>query len=481
MRSPAGVPTTYHSEPHAMASISSRRAPNLFWRTFILLMLLIVFSVMGWLQSFRVLSETPYAMSAARQIVTMANLTRYALVSADPIYRPDLLMVLASREGLRILPKEPTDDYQPLTADSGSPWSIVDVETYVRSSLGPDTVLASRVNDERGLWVSISIEGDNYWLMTNSTLINPSYGTTWIWWAMAAFVASILGATMLTRRVVEPLSTLSNYARNFGRGVMPASLPEDSGPEEIREVNSSFNRMVQDITRMEKDREMLLAGVSHDLRTPITRLRLETEMADLPEDTRRNMVSDLEQMEMIVNQFMAYARRSTQPLEAVDLSKTVRQAIHGARLEIDPTVKLNLSIADDVIVRAHPIELSRVVQNLITNAQRYGKSDDDILHLTMQVTREKDTAVLTVSDEGPGLDMSQADRLMRPFERGDSARGGVTGTGLGLAIIDRIVRRSDGTVQLANASPHGLKVIVRIPTCEKKKEKKAAKDSAKAA
>ena len=104
-----------------MASISSRRAPNLFWRTFILLMLLIVFSVMGWLQSFRVLSETPYAMSAARQIVTMANLTRYALVSADPIYRPDLLMVLASREGLRILPKEPTDDYQPLTADSGSP------------------------------------------------------------------------------------------------------------------------------------------------------------------------------------------------------------------------------------------------------------------------------------------------------------------------------------------------------------------------
>ncbi len=466
-----------------MASISTRRAPNLFWRTFFLLMLLIIFSVMGGLQSFRVLSETPYAMSAARQIVTMANLTRYALVSADPIYRPDLLMVLASREGLRILPKEYTDDYQPLASDSGSPWSIADVEHYVRASLGPETILASSVNGERGLWVSISIEGDYYWLMTNSTLINPSYGTTWMWWALAAFVASILGATMLTRRVVEPLSTLSSYARDFGRGVMPAALPEESGPEEIREVNSSFNRMVQDITRMEKDREMLLAGVSHDLRTPITRLRLETEMADLPEETRENMVSDLEQMEMIVNQFMAYARRSTQPLEAVDLSQTVKQAIHGARLEIDPAVKLTTNIAEGIIVRAHPIELSRVVQNLITNAQRYGKSEDDILHLTMEVAREKDTAVLTVSDEGPGLDMSQADRLMRPFERGDSARGGVTGTGLGLAIIDRIVRRSDGTVSLANADPHGLKVIVRMPVYDKKKDKTpkapaAAKQSA---
>ena len=296
-----------------MASITSRSSPNLFWRTFILLMLLIIFSVMGWLQSFRVLSETPYAISAARQIVTMANLTRYALVSADPVYRPDLLLVLASREGLRILPMETNDHYEPLAGESGSPWSIADVENYVRAALGPDTVLASSVNGERGLWVSFSIEGDHYWLMTNSTLINPSYGTTWMWWALAAFVASILGATLLTRRVVEPLITLSSYARDFGRGVMPASLPEDSGPEEIREVNSSFNRMVQDITRMEKDREMLLAGVSHDLRTPITRLRLETEMADLPEETRQNMVSDLEQMEMIVNQFMAYARRSTQP------------------------------------------------------------------------------------------------------------------------------------------------------------------------
>ena len=344
-----------------MANPQNTRAPNLFWRTFILMMLLIVFCVMGWLQSFRVLNETPYAIGAARQIVTMANLTRYALISADPFYRPDLLMVLASREGLRILPKESSDVAMPLSSDVGSPWSVADIENYVHTHLSPDTVIASAVNGEHGLWVSISIDGDEYWLMSNLTLINPSYGTTWIWWALASLVASILGATALTRRVIDPLNKLSAAARAFGRGTMPQNLPEESGPIELREVNSSFNRMVQDITRVENDREMLLAGVSHDLRTPITRLRLETEMANLPEDTRNNMISDLEQMETIVNQFMAYARRSTQPMEKINLSETVRRAISTARLEIDPAVKLKTDIEDDILIHANPIEFSRVV------------------------------------------------------------------------------------------------------------------------
>ena len=262
---------------------------------------------------------------------------------------------------------------------------------------------------------------------------------------------------------------------------MPHDLPENSGPEELREVNSSFNRMVQDITRMEQDREVLLAGVSHDLRTPITRLRLETEMADLPEDTHAAMVSDLEQMEMIVNQFAAYAKRSTQPLERVSLSDTVLQYIKTARVDTDPGVKLEkLDVEPDVYVSAHPLELSRVVQNLITNAQRYGRSNDDVLHLSVSVHREKHTALLVVADQGQGLDMKEADRVMRPFERGDAARTGVSGTGLGLAIVDRIARRSSGTVDLSTTAPHGLTVSIRIPLFnEKKAEAEAAENAGK--
>ena len=464
-----------------MAKLSS---PNLFWRTFILIMLLIVFSVTGWLQSFRVLNETPYALGTAQQIVSMANLTRYALVSADPVYRPDLLMVLAKREGLRILPREDDDVVVPLSDGvSYARTSIADVEAIVRDELGKDTVMASSVNGKRGLWVSVSIDGDSYWLMTRSSFIESPYGTAWLWWALAALVASILATTVLTRRLIKPLNELSENAKQFGRGLVPANLPEDSGPEELREVNSSFNRMVQDITRMEQDREVLLAGVSHDLRTPITRLRLETEMASLPEDTHAAMVSDLEQMEMIVNQFAAYAKRSTQPLERVSLSDTVLEYIKRARLDTDPVVRLEkVDVSPDVFVSAHPLELSRVVQNLITNAQRYGRSDDDRLHLSITVRRDKGTASLIVADRGPGLDMSEADRVMRPFERGEAARTGVSGTGLGLAIVDRIARRSSGTVELSPSAPHGLTVTIRLPVFdEKTAAKPAAEDALKAA
>ena len=442
------------------------RTPNLFWRTFILLMFLIVFCVMGWLQSFRVLNETPYVQATAQQIVSMANLTRYALISADPVYRSDLLLVLANREGLRILPKEPTDKVVPLSQGGSYASSIEDIKATVRYSLGAGTVLAERVNDEPGLWVSFTIDGDAYWLRTNATILNPPYGKTWLWWALAAFVASILCAVLITSRLTAPLNQLSLTAREFGRGRVPKTLPEDSGPEEIRELNASFNRMVQDITRVEKDREVLLAGVSHDLRTPITRLRLETELADLPEDTHRAMVNDLEQMERIVNQFMDYARRNSLPLAAVDLSRLVSDAVRIARIDIDPGVRLRVSIDPDIWVMAHAIEMSRVVQNLYTNALRYGKSQDGVLDLTVELKREDDKAVLVASDCGPGLDMSQAGRLMRPFERGDAARGGTAGSGLGLAIVERIVRRCSGTVSLSATVPHGLTVNIKIPTCK---------------
>ncbi len=451
-------------------SSALNRTPNLFWRTFILLMFLIIFCVMGWLQSFRVLNETPYVRATAQQIISMANLTRYALISADPVYRPDLLLVLANREGLRILTKEPDDDVVPLTQGANS---IEDIVQTVRDSLGQDTILAERVNDEPGLWVSFSIDGDAYWLRTNATILDPPYGKTWLWWALAAFIASILCAILITSRLTAPLNQLSMNAREFGRGRMPKALPEDSGPEELREVNSSFNRMVKDITRMEKDREVLIAGVSHDLRTPITRLRLETELADLPKETHEAMVSDLEQMEQIVNQFMDYARRDNVPLSALDFSKIVAEAIHTARLDIDPGVRLRVSIAPDVWVMGHAIELSRVVQNLITNALRYGKSEDGVLDLSITLANSEDnkSAQLVVSDSGAGLDMRQADRLMRPFERGDAARGGTTGTGLGLAIVDRVVRRCSGTVQLSTTVPHGLTVTVKLPLGSAQEEK----------
>lgn len=393
----------------------------------------------------------------------------------------DLLKLLAAREGLLLSPREPTDRVQVLSGDGFNGL----IEQLVKHSLGTDTVLASSVNDVAGLWVSVDIDGDAYWMQTDSGILDPPLGTAWLWWALAACLASLFGATLLTRHVIDPLAKLSLVATQLGQGKVPDPLPEDAGTAEIQAVNMSFNHMVQDLRRMEADRELLLAGVSHDLRTPITRLRLEVELADLPEDSRAAMVSDLEQMENIVNQFLSYARHSHEEQELVNLGEAVEAAMSNARLSNDTSIKVTSSIAPNVFVMAHPLELSRAVQNLFTNAMRYGRSDDGILrlHVTADLARDGKNAVLAVGDEGAGLPAAERERVMRPFERGESARSGVTGTGLGLAIVERIVRRSGGSVQLDDMTPHGLLVRVIFPVTDpeahKSREQKLAREQEK--
>lgn len=461
-----------------IAQLKTRR-PSLFWRTFLMLCGLIFFSVIGWLQSFRVLSELPYSQGVAQHIVSTVNITKYALVTADPLYRTDFLQALAAREGVLISPRDDTDRVVRISSDGSTGL----IEQLVKTHLGQDTILATKVNGNVGLWVTFDIDGDQYWLQTKDDALDPPYGTTWLWWALAACCASLFGATVLTRHVIDPLARLSKFANQLGQGQTPDPLPENASTSEIQAVNMSFNRMVQDLARIEADRELLLAGVSHDLRTPITRLRLELELSNLSDDSRTAMVSDLEQMENIVNQFLAYSRRSNEAQVMVDLSAAVDAALENARIESDPSIELTTKGSQELWVMAHPLELSRAIQNLITNASRYGRSDDGILRLTVSLAKSADqrSAILQVEDRGAGLPESERERVMRPFERGESARSGASGSGLGLSIVDRIVRRSGGSVTLLSAEPHGLLVQVAFPLIAPSALKKALKETDKAA
>ena len=435
------------------------RSPSLFWRTLALVLLLIVASLTAWLQSYRVLERVPRAQTIAQQVTSVVNITRAALLYADPFVRSDLLAELAANEGIRIYPLEPDDKVTPLPDGA----LIKLIEQAIVAKLGANTKLASDVNGIPGLWVSLSIADDDYWVFIERDPVARTYGTQWIGWAAVALLLSIIGAILITRLINRPLAQLSRASAELGSGRDPAPLPE-TGPIEIRTVNESFNRMVTDLGKLDADRAVLLAGISHDLRTPLSRLRLEVELAPLPDATRGAMVGDIEQMDAIVRQFLDYARKAPQaPPSDVDLTAAVASAVQRARIDGD-AANVELQLAPDVRVRGYAVELDRALDNLLTNAVRYGRDPDSgQLRIAVALTVAADRAVVSVTDCGPGVSADEIDRLMRPFERGEAARSGSSGAGLGLPIVERVARMHGGDVRLTTNSPHGLRVELRLP------------------
>ncbi len=436
------------------------RSPSLFWRTLLLVLLLIVASLTAWLQSYRVLERGPRAATIAQQVVSVVNITRAALLYADPFVRSDLLAELAANEGVRIYPLEPDDKVTPLPG--GALMKLI--EQAIVAKLGANTKLASDVNGIPGLWVSLSIADDDYWVFIERDPVARTYGTQWIGWAAVALLLSIIGAILITRLINRPLAQLSRASAELGSGRDPAPLPE-TGPIEIRTVNESFNRMVTDLGKLDADRSVLLAGISHDLRTPLSRLRLELELAPLPDEARTAMVADIEQMDAIVRQFLDYARKAPQAAATdIDLTAEVAAAVQRARVDVGADSSVEVNLAPDVRIRGYAVELDRALDNLLTNAVRYGRDPDTgQLRMMVSLTATASHAVVSVVDHGAGVGADEIDRLMRPFERGETARSGSTGAGLGLPIVERVVRMHGGDLRLSANSPHGLRVEMRLP------------------
>jgi two-component system osmolarity sensor histidine kinase EnvZ len=446
------------SPAKAVASRLSWLKSGLLWRTFFLLAFLIAASMTAWVTSFRMVERAPRGQQIAAQVVSIVTITRAALTHSAPASRRELLFDLAVTQGIRVYPREVDDELQPLP-DNGMSALI---EEYVRARLGKETQFAGKVNDLRGFWVSFRIEGDDYWLMLDRERVDRPSGIQWLGWVTISLFLSLLGAVFISRLINQPLANLASAARAIARGSNPAPLPE-KGPAEIREANQSFNQMVQDLQQVETDRAVILAGISHDLRTPITRMQLELEMAGLPDDARRGMQSDLTQMEAIISQFLDYARPTdSSSFAPFDLSallyRTVKEAERQADLQITTAIEAGLSVT------GNPTEMARVMSNLIENARRYGKTEGSgVAELSLTATAESSHAVIELADRGTGLPPEQIAYLLRPFTRLDSARGQANGAGLGLAIVDRVVQRHQGKLEILNRETGGLIVRVVLP------------------
>ncbi len=451
------VPVELETAP-APLEMRPRVGLSLFWRTFLFLALLLIGSVIAWLQTFRALEFEPRAVQSAQQLASLVNLSRAALKYSDSITRVWLIKTLADEEGVRISPREPKDKYELFVND---PFSQR-IGNELSARMGEGTVVAKSVNGTPGLWVGFTIDGDSYWLLTDPSRLGSLQGGTWLIWLVTAAILSLLGAALIARLINRPLKQLSFAASRMRDGDFDASLlDEQVATSEIREVNIGFNRMAEQLSKIEEDRVIMLAGISHDLRTPLARLRLETEMSVADAEARAHMAADITQLDAIIDKFLDYARPDPPKLVPLSLNTIVDAAAYAVAEYADMHVNINL--AGNIIVLADEVELSRVFANLLENARRYGKSPTSGIAVVDIAAKERDQWVLIkVRDHGTGVGQQTLMNLTKPFFRGDAARTAATGAGLGLAIVEKTMHRMGGVFALANTGSGGLAAHLKL-------------------
>jgi len=432
-------------------------ALNLFWRTFFLLFILLAGGIFAWLQTFRQLEFEPRTVQAAQQIASLVNLSRAALRYSDGINRVAVVKTMSDEEAVKVLPREPADRWMPFDADRFTRR----VADEIRSRLGDGTIVASSVNGQEALWVGFEIEGDPYWLQAEIDRVLPVTPGTWFVWVGTTLLATMVGSVLIARAINQPLQELSFAASRIREGEYDSRLDETTLTSEIRAVNIGFNRMARELAKVEEQRAVMLAGISHDLRTPLARLRLEAEISVSDEEARRNMASDIDQLDAIIDKFMDYARPGENKPEPVALTPVVEREASAFR--DTSQIRIQIRLPPNLRVMGDDTELGRVFSNLFENARRYGRTTDTgIARVSVSHVQTGDWITVTVRDHGPGVAPEKLDQLTTPFFRGDAARTAATGAGLGLAIVKKSLQRSGGNLELANAKDGGLTALIKL-------------------
>jgi two-component system osmolarity sensor histidine kinase EnvZ len=416
---------------------------TLFARSFLLIAALIVTAVLASFQIYRVYEREPRSRELAQQTVSTVNLTRAALVSADPFLRRELLIELNETEGLRVFPATASEKLEPVPDDP-----LLNLVTRkVREVTGADTRFAYARDGEEGFLVSFFIDEDEYWVMLPRERFELEFGLQWLGWGAALLALALAGAWLIASNIARPLAALTRAAGRLGRGEPHQPLVEE-GPRELKSLAAAFNRMASDLESMERERAMVLAGISHDLRTPLSRMRLALEMSGAEAGAAGAMIADIDEIDAIIGQFLDFARGVNEQKAPQDLGALMDElAEHYARVGKQILVEKN-SVSPFPFAR---MAVRRAVGNLIDNALRYAGEPVEV-----ELKKNSGRVVIEVRDRGPGIPASEAERLKRPFTRLDDARSGPAGAGLGLAIVERVARAHGGSLELAPRAGGGL-------------------------
>jgi two-component system osmolarity sensor histidine kinase EnvZ len=426
---------------------------TLLARIMLLIALLLAVGQFASLKIFEYFEREPRAEATALQAVTVVNYTRASLIASQENLRIALLSELTGKEGVRIYYADFMEEIEPLPADP----FINMVAEKIRERLGVETIITVNHYGVEGLWVSFNIGQDDFWVVIPRIHVERAFPWQWLGWGAVVLLLSLGGGYLLAARINRPLNLLVNAADRLRNGERPDKLPEDSVTE-LREVSSTFNKMADSLAQLDAERTLILAGVSHDIRTPLARLRLSVEM--LPDDNcgslKNGMIEDIADMDNIIHQFLDFVRGvEGEPTQMVDVNTLLRslqerQARAGRQLIV--------SFAPTYFVAIRPLAMQRLLDNLVGNAYAYGRGE-----VSVKSEIQAGHIVISVLDNGPGIPESHVEKLLRPFERLDTARTNAGGSGLGLAIADRIAKLHKGKLELINRAEGGLEARLSLP------------------
>ncbi|MGG2096784.1 ATP-binding protein [Acinetobacter haemolyticus] len=326
------------------------------------------------------------------------------------------------------------------------------IEEKLAKELGVDDVTVYfKFKPIPRIWIQTPEMNGNWVREPLKTYANYSVELIATWLFGVPILSSII-ILILVRQMNRPLRRLQNAANTYSKTGKAPYLDTNHGPLEIRQVNQAFNHMVYTLEQTERDRQIMLAGISHDLRTPLTRIRLTAEM--LPDEfLREGLVYDVDDMDAILNQFISYMRDgSDEELSDTNINTLLQELV----VQFQP-LDIQFEMQELPIIPARSLSLKRLIANLLNNAKRYGSEP-----IELSASHVDNHILITVADHGEGIPPDQVEELMQPFVRGNSART-IQGSGLGLAIVKRIVDIHQGQINIRNREQGGLEVVISLP------------------
>ena len=436
--------------------------PNTLLSRFLILIatVLIIAQVVS-IRIFDYFERGPRAEAVAQEIETIVNFTRVSLISSREDKRLELLSELSTKGDIRIYPAYYFEDIEPLAPD---PFLQV-IVSKLKARLGENTIVVTNHYGIPGLWVSFAIDQDEFWVVIPTPGDRP-FPWHWIGWGIIVAGLSIIGAYATATRINKPLNLLINATEQLKKGTFPEKLPLDSVTE-FRTMSQTFNEMAESLGKVDQERKVLLAGVSHDIRTPLTRLRIAIEM--LPEKIasklKKSMEEDIFEIDNILNQFIDYVRGFNQEATVTTNLNEFFSHMKNQHQILNRNIVLVSNLKIPIFYDIKPISFRRLFDNLINNAFSYSTGE-----VVITIRKHKENISISVLDDGPGIPPDHIQRLLKPFERFDvisinkkQIANNREGCGLGLAIVDKITEAHNGKLVISNRAKKGLEVKIILP------------------